>query len=167
MLHVILSFWATVTVLFVNMDTSKVRKKRLKVVVVRSKNKIQYLLPDRNCVWLEILFALYATHTKRNVDNNQYKEGELARCSLEPTAEKLLQKKKFYLKNENNRLYAASKRLDIKLSGSFHDIYTVNIFYRQSCYVKYVHSRSSAILDSEINYVENIRKTALDIFLQM
>ena len=98
------------------------------------------------------------------MDNNQYKEGGLARCSLEPTAAKLLQKKKFYLKNENNRLYDASKRLDIKLSGSFHDIYAVDIFYRQSCYVKYVHSRSRAILGSEINYVENIRKTALDIF---
>ena len=29
--------------------------------MVRSKDKIQYLLPNRNCLWLEMLFASYAT----------------------------------------------------------------------------------------------------------
>ena len=43
----------------------------------------------------------FISNTKLNVDNNQYKEGGIARCSLEATAEKLLQKKQFYLKDEN------------------------------------------------------------------
>ena len=106
----------------------------------------------------------FLCNTKRNVDNNQYKEGGIARYSLEATAEKLLQKNQFYLKDENHQFYEASKGLDIKLSGSSHDIYAADIFYHQSCYVKYVHSRSSAILDSEINYIQNIRKTVLEIF---
>ena len=83
------------------------------------------------------------------------------------TAEKRLQKNKFYLKDENHRFYEASKRFDINLSGRSRDIYGADICYHQSCYVKYVHWRSSETLYSEINYVDNIRKTVLDIFFQM
>ena len=45
---------------------------------------------------------------KPNVDNNQYKGGGIARCSLKAAAEKLLQRKQFYLKDENHRFYEAS-----------------------------------------------------------
>lgn len=56
------------------------------------------------------------------------------------------------------------KHLDIKLSESSHDIYAADIFYRQSCYIEYVYSRPSSILDNKLNYVENICKTVLEIF---
>ena len=46
---------------FRSMNISKLHTKCLSVVIVRSKNEIEYLLPDRSCLWLEILFALYAT----------------------------------------------------------------------------------------------------------
>ena len=130
--------------------------------MVRFKNKIRYPLPDRNYLWLDTLFALYATRNGTWTITNTKRE--IARCSSEGAAEKLLQKKQFYLKDENHQFYEASKRLDIKLSGSSHDIFAADIFYYQSCYFKYVHLRSSAILDSEINYVESTRKTVLDIF---
>ena len=96
--------------------------------------------------------------------NNQYKKGGIARCSLKATAEKRLQKRKLYLKDENHRFHEASKRLDIKVSGRSRDIYGADIFYHQFCYVKYIHWRSSATLYSEINCVDNIRKTVLDVF---
>ena len=48
MLHVALSFWTKVSVLLVNMNISKLHAKRLNVVMVRSKSKIWYLLPDQN-----------------------------------------------------------------------------------------------------------------------
>ena len=47
----------------------------------------------------------FVCNTKRNVDNNQYKLGGVARCSLEATAKKLMQKKQFYLKEKNHRFY--------------------------------------------------------------
>ena len=56
------------------------------------------------------------------------------------------------------------KHLDIKLSESSLDIYAADIFYRQSCYIEYVYSRPSSILDNKLNYVENICKTVLEIF---
>ena len=58
--------------------------------------------------------------------------------------------------------YKTSSRLDIKLSESM--IFTQPTFLPQPCYVKYVHSRSSAILDSEINYVRKFGKLSLIFF---
>ena len=98
------------------------------------------------------------------MDINQYKEEGIARFSFEATS-KNFYKKQFYLKDGNHRFYEASVRLDIKHSVSSHDVYAADIFCQQSCYLKYIYSRSSTSLDNEINYVENIGKTVLDMFM--
>ena len=86
MLHVALSFWTKVSVLLVNMNISKLHAKRLNVVMVRSKSKIWYLLPDQNFIWLEII--CFTCNSKRNVDTNKCEKGRIARCSSEATAKK-------------------------------------------------------------------------------
>ena len=63
--------------------------------MVRSKNKIQYFLPERNCQWSQILFPLYAkpkgtlriTNTKRYHRifincNSWWKSGQSEKTSL-------------------------------------------------------------------------------------
>ena len=140
------------------MDISKLHAKQLRVVIVRSKNRSKLPLAGN------IICFVY--NTKQNVGNNQYKKGGIARCSLYVTAEKRLQKNKFYLKDKNHRFYEASKRLDIKLSGRSRDIYGADICYHQSCYVKYVHWRSSETLYSKINYVDNFAKLSSTYFFK-
>ena len=52
---------------FRNIDINKLHTKYLSVVIVRFKNKnrkFKNLLPDRNCHWLEMVFASYATQNK-------------------------------------------------------------------------------------------------------
>ena len=61
MLHVVLSFLSNSQHAFRSMDISKLHTKCLSVVILKSKNEIEYLLLDRSCLWLEIIFASYAT----------------------------------------------------------------------------------------------------------
>ena len=43
-----------------------------------------------------------------------------------------------FLQDEAYRFYDAAKRLDILLSGASHDIFAADLFYHQSCYIKFV-----------------------------
>ena len=74
----------------------------------------------------------------RSVDNNPYNEGGLQRCSCGPTAEKLLARKEVFLQDQAYRFHDAAKRLDILLSGASYDIFAADVFYHQSCYIKFV-----------------------------
>ena len=94
MLHVVLSFWATVSVLLVNMDN----KQTTYETIEGGYGEIQEQIPvyfTRSKFPLAENIICFMCNTKRNVDNNQYKQGGITRCSLEATAEKLLQKSNF------------------------------------------------------------------------
>ena len=71
----------------------------------------------------------FVCNVKRAFDDNHYNEGDLQRCSRDDTASKTLARKNFFLHDKTNRHYDVTKRLDILLSGSAHDIFPADIFY--------------------------------------
>ena len=164
MLHVILSFWITVTVLLVNIGISTLYMKRLSMVMARSKNEIHYFLQRWNCVWLE-LFASYATwNGTRTITNTNRKEMQSVPYKRQL---KYSYKKAILFKGWKLFILWSFKMAWYKTSGSSYDIYAANIFYHQSCNVKYAHSISNATLNNETYYIENIQKTVLNKFFEM
>ena len=93
-----------------------------------------------NTGYLQTKVRCFVCDSERRVDGNSYNEGGLGRCSIESTAERLLERMKMYLCDRSHRLYTAANRLELLLSGQSHDIYAVDIYYHQSCYIKFVHS---------------------------
>eukprot|EP00794_Sanderia_malayensis_P013459 gene13459-14844_t len=75
--------------------------------------------------------------SERDSDGNKYNEGGLGRCSVESAQVRLIVRKNIYMKDLSHRFYQVSKRLDILLSGQSHDIFAVDVFYHQSCYIKF------------------------------
>eukprot|EP00794_Sanderia_malayensis_P016356 gene16356-18001_t len=79
----------------------------------------------------------FICNSKRNVDSSPYNEGGLARCSTDVTAQKLFQRKDIYLENKSHKQFAPARRLHLMLSGHSHDLFAVDIFYHQSCYIRF------------------------------
>ena len=75
--------------------------------------------------------------SKRPTDGNNYNQGGLGRCSVKSASERLLKRKELHMQDPVNRFYEAAKRLDILLSGPSHDIFAVDVYYHQSCYMKF------------------------------
>ena len=46
------------------------------------------------------------------------------------------------MQDREHRFYSASRRLQLQLSGATHDIFAVDVFYHQSCYLKFVFSQN-------------------------
>ena len=93
----------------------------------------------------------------KDVDDQPFNKGGLGRCSTENTRVRLKQRQDIF--------YAAAGRSDRLLSGGSHDIFSADIFYHQSCYIKFAIKTIDGItIDEEIQ--ENKRETVLDIFSQ-
>ena len=74
---------------------------------------------------------------KRDSDDSRYNEGGLGRCSVLSANKRLIERKVIYMKDPSHRFCQAAKRLDILLSGPSHDIFALDVFYDQSCYIKF------------------------------
>ena len=99
----------------------------------------------------------------RDVDKNSYNQGGLQRCVQEDTAKKILLRKDVFLGIKAHKLNGAAKRLDILLSGSASDIFAADIFYHQSCYIKFV---IKAVVPPSIKDIKGTRsEDVLDLFL--
>ena len=67
------------------------------------------------------------------------------------------------LQDHTHRFYTAADRLNRLLSGGSHDIFSADIFYHQSCYIKFaIKSADEIPKHEEIN--ENKREAVIDIF---
>eukprot|EP00795_Rhopilema_esculentum_P000574 gene574-10262_t len=69
-----------------------------------------------------------------------YNQGGIGRCSDTNAANKILERKEAYLADKGSRFHDASRRLELLLSGESHDIFAVDVYYHQACYLKYTHS---------------------------
>ena len=96
----------------------------------------------------------------RDVDDQPFNKGGLGRCSTENASVRLKQRQDIFLGNLDHRFYTAAGRLDRLLSGGSHDIFSADIFYHQSCYIKFAIKTIDRItIDEEIQ--ENKRETVL------
>ena len=100
----------------------------------------------------------------RDVDNEPY-VGGLGRCSTENGSLRLKERQKAFLENYNLRFYDAASRLQILMGGNSHDIFSADIFYHQSCYIKFTIKKvDDTSPDEETN--KNKEDDILEIFLQ-
>ena len=101
----------------------------------------------------------------RYVDNEPYNVGGLGRCSTENASLRLKERQKAFLENYNPRFYDAASRLQILMGGNSHNIFSADIFYHQSCYIKFAIKKvDDTSPDEEIN--KNKEDDILEIFLR-
>ena len=79
----------------------------------------------------------FICNTKRVCENNPYYQGGIGRCTEERAANRLLKRKDEYLKEKSHRYYTAVNRLELILNGKSHDIFAVDVYYHNSCYLKF------------------------------
>ena len=70
-------------------------------------------------------------------DDCSYNQGGLARCCKKPAANNLKERMELFTQETDHRFLSASNRLLILLAGEAHDIFAADVFYHQSCYVKF------------------------------
>eukprot|EP00794_Sanderia_malayensis_P001897 gene1897-2154_t len=73
----------------------------------------------------------------RGSDPKQYNCGGLGRCTEERAAANLLSRQNMYLQEPEHCFFDAAKRLQILQGGSGHDLFAINVYYHQSCYLKF------------------------------
>ena len=101
----------------------------------------------------------FVCNTERVIDKNPYNEGGLARCYTKIVADRLATRKELFMKDKDCRPFSVALRLEILLSGQAHDIFAIDIYYHQSCYIKFVLSPSTP---KEIKTEENQKEN--DVF---
>ena len=79
----------------------------------------------------------FICNTKRICETSPYNQGGIGRCTEERAANKLLKRKDEYLKDKSHRYHTAANRLELILSGKSHDIFAVDVYYHNSCYLKF------------------------------
>ena len=79
----------------------------------------------------------FICNVKRKSDNNPYEAGGLGRCEKDRSATRLLQRKEEYIQDSEHRFFSAANRLQLAISGKSHDIFAIDIYYHQSCYLKF------------------------------
>ncbi len=79
----------------------------------------------------------FVCDSERDSNNNKYNEGGLGCCSVESAQTGLIERKNIYMKDLSHRFYQASKHLDILSSSQSHNIFAVDVFYHQWCYIKF------------------------------
>ncbi len=93
--------------------------------------------------FLEIHFnGSYQTLNKMLTLIHTMKVG-LVVAQLSQELKNLLERMKTFMCDHSHRLYSAANCWELLLGGKLHDIYAVDIYYHNCCYVKFVHSLTS------------------------
>ena len=104
----------------------------------------------------------FICNKQRESDDNQYNCGGLARLETESSKIKLNERMNFYLEDKNNKFYDAATRLQMKISFEAHDFYAADVFYHNSCYIKFAIKNPVTMHNRETG--ENLENNILDEF---
>ena len=80
-------------------------------------------------------------------NNFPLNQGGLGRCTEERAGNRIKERTSISLKDEGSRFHNAAIILNILLAGS-HDIYAADVYYRQSCYLKYAVNKTTGNAES-------------------
>ena len=94
---------------------------------------------------------------KQTLDNNPYESGGLGHCERNKSANRLLERKEEYIQNKEHRFFAAANRLQLAISGQSHDIFAIDVYYHQSCYLKFAinEQRRQKQIDDDLEDIQN------------
>ena len=106
-----------------------------------------------------------------SVDEYPYNKGGLGRCSTDEAAKKIKESMAFYLSNDSNEsveLKSAAQRLQVAMCGPSHDIFALDVYYHQSCYLKFTYIlKASQSKRSNINENEEIVSAEFITYLKV
>ena len=105
----------------------------------------------------------FVCQRKRKSDNFPLKQGGLGRCTEEHARNRIKELISVFLKDEDSRFYNAAIKLNIRLAGC-HNIYAKDVYYRQSCYLKYAVNKVGGNAESN-EYGDTLSFNILDDFL--
>ena len=88
----------------------------------------------------------------RPTDGNTYDQGGLFRCEWDTSRDTLLKSQEFHQLNPSNEfLKAAADRLQILLSGTSYDIFSVDVYYHHSCYRDFTRLKSVEAVKEDLH----------------
>ena len=105
----------------------------------------------------------FVCQEKRKSDNFPLNQGGLGRCTEERAGNRIEERISIFLKDEDSRFYNAAIKLNIRLAGC-HNIYAKDVYYRQSCYLKYAVNKVGGNAESN-EYGDTLSFNILDDFL--
>ena len=105
----------------------------------------------------------FVCQEKRKSDNFPLNQGGLGRCTEERAGNRIKELTSIFLKDEHSRFHNAAIKLNILLAGS-QEIYAVEVYYHQSCYLKYAINKIAGNAESN-EYEETVSVIILDDFL--
>ena len=79
----------------------------------------------------------FICNEQRECDTNSYNNGGLGRCESKGSKAKLQEKMTQFLQDKEHKFHEAATRLQMKISFEAHDFYVVDVFYHNSCYIKF------------------------------
>ena len=99
---------------------------------------------------------------KRKSDNFPLNQWGVGRCTEERAGNRIKERTSIFLKDEDSRFNFCNK-VNILLAGS-HDVYAADVYYHQSCYLKYTVNKIAGNAESN-KYEETSSANILDDFL--
>ena len=99
----------------------------------------------------------FICNVKQTLDNNPYESGGLGRCERNKSANRWLDRKEEYIQNKENRFFAVANRLQLAISGQSRDIFAIDVYYHQSCYLKFAinEQRRQKQIDDDFEDIQN------------
>lgn len=95
---------------------------------VNRRSTSEYLKGKRLCFICNLYLAS---------DDKPYNQGGLTRCTDEKAGKRLQERREIFLKDKQYRFNSATSRLFLLESGPCRDLYAIDVYYHQSCYIKF------------------------------
>ena len=83
-------------------------------------------------------------------DINPYNQGGLGRCSQESSAKKLDDGVIYHINEASSEYRDAALRLKVMRCGTSHDVFALDVYYHQSCYLKFTRTKKKVYEKDEV-----------------
>ena len=91
----------------------------------------------------------------REPDKNDYNCGYLARCCKEEARHKQLDRMNIFLQNPATEFHEAATLLYTKIECEAHDIFSADIYYQNSCFIKFALKKIEQTVDENVELLES------------
>ena len=91
----------------------------------------------------------------REPDKNDYNCGDLARCRKEGARHKQLDRMNIFLQNPAKEFHEAATLLYTKIEYEAHDIFSADIYYQNSCFIKFALKKIEQTVDENVELLES------------
>ena len=90
----------------------------------------------------------------REPESDAYNCGDFARC-CEGARHKLLNRMNVFLQNPATKFHEAATRLYMQIGYEAHDFFAADIYYHNSCYIKFALKKIEQTVNKTVELLEN------------